>query len=108
VLRDSDYAAQGVYAYAESVVRTAQGRYDEAEAALRRQLDLFTASDNWSWQSAALDLAEFLVNRGRHEDAAPLVARVMKAGMGLGIHRRQLSRLTDAFKTAGVAVPLPA
>jgi ATP/maltotriose-dependent transcriptional regulator MalT len=94
-LRANDYAAVGVYGYTLGFLRNLQGRYDEAEASYRHALDVILKSDNWFWQLAALDLADFLVKRGRPEEAAPLVDKVAEAvaGTELMLDRPRLERL---------------
>ena len=94
-LRESDYAANGAYYQMLGLVRAMEARDAEAEAAFRRSIRAVDVSDNWAWQMSALDLAEFLLSRGRHEEAAALVERVSKAveGTDLNIVGNQLGPL---------------
>jgi tetratricopeptide (TPR) repeat protein len=112
VLRESDYAANAVYNYALGVVRWAQGRYDDAEAAFRLALGVVAPTDNWSWISATLDLAMFLIDRGRFDEAAPLVAKAAAAleGTRLNVDRPRLQEMQGqlaAARTAGGAPSQP-
>ena len=94
-LRANDYAAVGVYGTTLGLLRKIQGRYDEAETSYRHALDVILKSDNWFWQLAALDLADLLIERGRPEEAAPLIDKVAKAvaGTELLLNRPRLERL---------------
>jgi tetratricopeptide (TPR) repeat protein len=84
-----------VYGTTLGLLRKIQGRYDEAETSYRHALDVILKSDNWFWQLAALDLADLLIERGRPEEAAPLIDKVAKAvaGTELLLNRPRLERL---------------
>jgi class 3 adenylate cyclase len=94
-LRQDDFAATAVYYSALGTVRTAQGRDEEAEVALRLALDTIRSTEFWWWQRLALDLAEFLVARGRASEARDLVdeVRAAMAASKTDLRRAQLERL---------------
>jgi len=94
-LRNDDVAAVTVYNSMLGQIRALQGRDEEAEAALRRAAVTLRPTEYWWWQNVTLDLAEFLVSRGRSEEAAPLVEEVEAAlaGTDIGVRRAQLQRL---------------
>ena len=99
-LRASDYAANGEYYKILGDVRAAQGRDDEAESAYRRSMEAIDVSDNWAWQRSALELAEFLISRGRVDEALPFIERVAVAvdGTQLNIVRDHLARVQAQLK----------
>ncbi|MDP8905257.1 MAG: AAA family ATPase [Chloroflexota bacterium] len=101
-LREDDLAAQAEYESAVGHVRAAEGRYAEAEAALRRAVEIDRQTEFWYWQFDALDLAEFLVGQGRHAEAAPLVAEVeaAMAGSDIRLRQSQLERLKAQLAAA--------
>jgi ATP/maltotriose-dependent transcriptional regulator MalT len=107
-LRAIDYAANGAYQHSLGLIRELQGRYEDAEQAYRLQLEIVEQSDNWFWQLAALDLAEFLIARGRLAEAVPLVTRVATDATQMKLDQPRLERLQEALKTAGVSSPQPA
>ncbi|MBA3778962.1 MAG: AAA family ATPase [Chloroflexi bacterium] len=94
-VRADDLAAIGVYNSTLGQLRAAQGRDEEAEAALRLALHTIRPTEYWWWTTLALDLAEFLVARGRAAEAASLVGEVEAklAGSDIHLRRAQLERL---------------
>jgi tetratricopeptide (TPR) repeat protein len=75
VLRDDDVTATSEVHHHLGMIRAAQGRDVEAEASLRRSLDMVRHTDyEWPTTNAALALAKFLAERGRVTEAAALVA----------------------------------
>jgi hypothetical protein len=100
-LRSDDVAAVTVYNSMLGQIRALQGRDEEAEAALRRAAVTLRPTEYWWWQNVTLDLAEFLVSRGRSEEAVPLVEEVEAAlaGTDIGVRRAQLDRLKAQLAT---------
>src|SRR5712691_3941677 len=73
-LRDYDVTAVSEVNQTLGVIRAAQGRTEEAEAALRRGLSVLEPTDYlWNQVDPALDLARFLARQGRAEEAKRLL-----------------------------------
>ena len=72
-LRDRDLTAISEVHDHLGLIRAAQGRDSEAEAALRRSVQVVAATEyNSTKATAALDLAKFLADRGRLDEAKAL------------------------------------
>jgi class 3 adenylate cyclase len=93
-LRTDDPEALSVYSSLLGLIRARQGRHQEAEEALRASMAIIRDGDAWWWLEPSLDLAEFLLTRGRRDEAARLVAEV-EAGLpaGVRVRQRQIDRL---------------
>jgi hypothetical protein len=91
-LRSEDVAAVSVFEGIRGAILAAQGRDVEAEAALRRALEAGRATEYCWWAYDGLSLAEFLVHRGRIDEAATLIAEVDAAvrGFGYGLRRERI------------------
>jgi ATP/maltotriose-dependent transcriptional regulator MalT len=73
-LRDFDVTAVSEVNQTLGVIRGAQGRTEEAEAALRHGLSVLVPTDYlWNQVDPALDLARFLARQGSAEEAKRLV-----------------------------------
>ncbi len=56
------------------MIRAAQGRFAEAESAFIRSLEVLAGTEyNWNKTSPTLAFAKFLAERGRMDEAAPLL-----------------------------------
>jgi ATP/maltotriose-dependent transcriptional regulator MalT len=73
-LRDSDFTAIGEAYNHLGLIRAAQGRKAEAEAAQRRALEALAQTEyNWMKSEPALALAKLLVERGALDEARALL-----------------------------------
>ena len=107
-LRTSDLAAVAVTENATGLLAAAEGDDREAERALRRAVDAGRETEYWWWARDAIDLAEFLVSRGRLADAAPLVADAgaLLRRFGYGLRRARLETLERQLEgQPALAVP---
>ncbi|GAC1613642.1 MAG: AAA family ATPase [Candidatus Dormibacteraceae bacterium] len=76
-LRAGDVTAEAEAMHALGRVRAAQGLDDAAETAFRRGFDAVKTTDfNWPRTLMAIELAEFLIERGRSSEAATAMAEV--------------------------------
>ncbi|HXG77705.1 MAG TPA: tetratricopeptide repeat protein, partial [Gaiellaceae bacterium] len=83
-----DITSRASTTMALGLVRAAQGRDEEAESLLREALALLEPTDFRRVELEPLAaLAEFLVARGRHEEAEPLLARLGSALPGAALGR---------------------
>jgi tetratricopeptide (TPR) repeat protein len=74
LFRDGDITAISEAHEHLGLIRTAQGRHSEAEAAFRRSIDVLAGSEYHSLKtSPTFALAKFLATRGRIDEAAPLL-----------------------------------
>jgi hypothetical protein len=91
-LRLTDVAAVSVFEGMRGALLAAEGRDADAEAALRRALEVGRTTEYCWWAFDGLAMAEFLISRGRREEAAPLIAEVDAAvrGFGYGLRRERI------------------
>ena len=102
-IREGDVAAFSVLEAAKGQLAAAQARDAEAERAFRAAVAQGRATEYWWWTMPAIELAEFLVSRGRAAEAAPMVAEIdatMKQ-LGYSIRRARIDALLRAVE--GVA-----
>jgi hypothetical protein len=79
-------------------LRAAHGDHDGVEADLRAAVEAFQALGYDYWVAVVrTDLAEWLVENGRAEEAAPLIAEAEPVLVGLGV-RPALERLRAAAR----------
>jgi tetratricopeptide (TPR) repeat protein len=88
------------------MIRAAQGREEEAEAALRRAHEVVRTTDyepGWSCVNAELALAEYLAERGRVAQARDLVDKREPRLHAVGWHRfdAQIARIRQLIASAG-------
>jgi ATP/maltotriose-dependent transcriptional regulator MalT len=97
-LRTDDVAAVSVVDGVRGLLAARDGDDRVAEQALRRSMEVGQDTEYWWWAMPAVDLAEFLVSRGRIEEAASLVARVDGAmrQFGYGLRRARIDALLAA------------
>ena len=101
-LRTADVAAVCVVEGVRGALASAEGDDREAERAFRNAVARSRATEYWWWATDALDLAEFLASRGRHAEAAPIIADVdstMRA-LGYGIRRERIEAVLAAVGAA--------
>jgi tetratricopeptide (TPR) repeat protein len=97
-----DVSAESEAAKVLGLVRAAQGRIDEADRELRRALDLVAATEFVSgFSETALTRADFLIQRGRTEEARRLLdeidRKVERAGYaGVAERSRRLREAASA------------
>lgn len=102
-IREGDVAAFSVLEAAKGQLTAAQARDAEAERAFRAAVAQGRATEYWWWTMPAVELAEFLVSRGRAAEAAPMVAEIdaTMEQLGYSIRRARIDALQRAVK--GVA-----
>ncbi len=84
-LRDEDVTAVSEVHDHLGVIRAAQGRYAEAESALRRSVEVVAATHYvWVTGNAVIDLAKFLAQRGQVSEASSLLEPYAKASEARG------------------------
>jgi class 3 adenylate cyclase/tetratricopeptide (TPR) repeat protein len=75
-LRDRDRAGRATFQESLALLRAAQGRDAEADAAFEAAVEAYETTDYWSWTMPALSWAATLVARGRTEEARSLYTRI--------------------------------
>jgi ATP/maltotriose-dependent transcriptional regulator MalT len=97
-LRRSDVAAVSAVDSVRGALAALEGDDEVAERSLRNAMEIGQATEYWWWAVGAIDLAEFLVSRGRVAEAAPLVAGVDTAmrQFGYGLRRARIDALLAA------------
>jgi tetratricopeptide (TPR) repeat protein len=87
-----------LWAATAAPVRAAQGRDAQAEALWRRSIGPCEA--DWFVSASLIELAEFLLGRGRLEDARPVVAQVGEIvdGTGAVLLERQVGELRSRLR----------
>lgn len=95
-VRDADVTGTSEVSAQLGVIRAAQGRDTEAEAALRRSMELIRGTDYW-WPlaDAGIDLARFLAQRGRAAEAR-LVLEEIAAGWPM--HEGEIAAVRDLIE----------
>ncbi len=88
-----DQPTDRLWGYAAGPVRAAQGRDEEAEAAWRRAIG--PGEHDWFVAENLIAFGRFLLDRGRSEDARPVVAQVgeIVEGTGALLLERQVEEL---------------